>query len=88
MRCNGCHQLSEGVLVDAPLPDLPNTLWVRPPRGWFTTTAFLDPGDVVGNEDTGAEGQVGTKGGILAIVVCERCMALGRVVKTDDKDTN
>lgn len=89
VTCNGCHQKAEAALHSAEIPDpeMRHTLWVRPPRGWWVTTAFLNPGTRVGNSRTGEEGEV-EHGMTINILVCDRCMALGRLVKIPEESQN
>lgn len=87
MRCNGCHEQQEGTLVEAPLPDLRNTLWVRPPKGWFVTTAFSPAGEEIHKEGE-AEAFKPEHEIVMAMVLCARCMALGRVVKIPEGTEN
>lgn len=73
VQCNGCGAQSEGVLYDAPLSGpgvIANTLWMRPPRGWFMCMVILKPGE---------------QQKIANVVVCPSCMALGRVQRNVEK---
>lgn len=84
LTCNGCHLEEEGALFEGQLSGLTNTAWVRPPRGWFVTTAFVPAGAEVHNETTGGHGR-SPAGRTLAIGICPRCAALGRIESPDQK---
>jgi hypothetical protein len=67
VQCSGCGASGDIVVYDVPIQDknvAKNTPWLRPPRGWFMSSVFL-------NDD----GQVRFSNAL----VCASCMALGRV---------
>lgn len=77
-QCNGCGEVGKLKHVSIPMPDMSNSFWVRPPRGWFVTFATIAVGGEVGRE--GEEKTVTLDKPVqIAIFTCERCIELGRV---------